>query len=66
MFAVTFALPQESRDFIRRLHHPTRLTKGRFPVVLGNLPPCEILVVHTGIGPDSTGTAMHRNIKVET
>jgi nucleoside phosphorylase len=46
MIAVTFALPQESCDFIHALHHSG--PAGAF--VLGNLGVEEIVVAHTGIG----------------
>ena len=48
MIAVTFALPQESGDFLHALHHAGRSGDG--PFVLGNLGVEEIVVAHTGIG----------------
>ena len=48
MIAVTFALPQESRDFLHALRHAGG--SGRGPFVLGNLGLEEIVVAHTGIG----------------
>lgn len=46
MIAVTFALPQESSDFIHELHHSG--PAGEF--LLGNLGVEEVVVAHTGIG----------------
>ena len=46
MIAVTFALPQESRDFIHEMHHSG--PAGEF--LLGNLGVEEIVVAHTGVG----------------
>ena len=48
MIAVTFALPQESRDFLHALRHAGG--SGCGPFVLGNLGLAEIVVAHTGVG----------------
>jgi adenosylhomocysteine nucleosidase len=49
MIAVTFALPQESRDFSHALRHASAAGQGRF--LLGNVGAEEVLVAHTGVGP---------------
>ena len=49
MIAVTFALPQESRDFRHALRHASAVGDGRF--VLGNIGEEEVLLGHTGVGP---------------
>lgn len=46
MILVTFAVPQESRDFLARLHHGGTLG----PAEVGNLGLEEVAVVHTGMG----------------
>lgn len=51
MIAVTFALPEESQDFIRLLGEVEWLEKGRLPVLRGRLNGKEIVVCHTGVGP---------------
>ena len=53
MIAVTFALPEESKDFIGELHHHAQTLEGNLPIVLGNINGSEIVVCHTGVGPDS-------------
>jgi adenosylhomocysteine nucleosidase len=59
MICVTFALPEESRGFTRHLQHASVLEGGPLPVLLGSLPPCEIMVMHTGVGLERTNDAMH-------
>ena len=49
MIAVTFALPQESRDFRHALRHASAVGEGRF--LLGNIGEEEVLLGHTGVGP---------------
>ncbi len=48
MIAVTFALPQESRNFIRALEQKRRCGPG--PNWMGNLGGTAVLVSHTGVG----------------
>ena len=48
MIAVTFALPQESRDFRHALRHASAVGPG---LLLGNVGNEEILLAHTGVGP---------------
>lgn len=54
MIIVTFALPQESRGFVRALRDRRRCRARspapRFPMVRGRLGDEEVLVAHTGIG----------------
>lgn len=50
MIAVTFAVPQESRDFRGALRHASEVGPA---LLLGNLGDCEVLVGHTGVGPAS-------------
>ena len=51
MIAVTFALPQESRDFRHALRHATAVGSGARPFLLGNVENEEVLLAHTGVGP---------------
>jgi len=58
MIAVTFALPEESKDFIARLEKVKALEKGRLPVLRGELNGREIVVCHTGVGPERASARM--------
>ena len=51
MIAVTFALPQESRDFRHVLRHASAVGAAAHPWLLGNIGTEEVLVGHTGVGP---------------
>jgi adenosylhomocysteine nucleosidase len=53
MIAVSFALPEESKEFIGLLHHQSQLFAGNLPIVLGNIDGTELVVCHTGVGPAS-------------
>lgn len=58
---VTFARPEESRGFRRRLlptQLPGRLRPGRFKAFRGRVGAIEILGIHTGIGPEAAAAAM--------
>ncbi len=54
MIAITFALPEESRDFAHALHHAGSFGPPDCPMLLGNLGPQEVLIVHTGMGEART------------
>ncbi|CAN5488988.1 hypothetical protein BH18VER1_BH18VER1_11220 [soil metagenome] len=51
MIGVTFALPAESSDFLRRLSERKRESAN---VVLGTLNGCNVGVLHTGVGKQTT------------
>ncbi len=51
MVAVTFALPQESRDFRHVLRHASAVGPGPGMFLLGNVGKEEVLLAHTGVGP---------------
>jgi nucleoside phosphorylase len=55
---VTFARPEESRAFRRRLEGSERLSFNGNTVVRGRLGTTELLVAHTGIGPAAAKTAI--------
>ena len=56
MIAVTFALPQESKDFVRALERSSReATPG---VIAGSLAGVEVVVAHTGVGAASATERM--------
>jgi nucleoside phosphorylase len=50
MIAVTFALPQESSEFLRRLRDKSRADRNGNRIIRGNIDDREIEVLHTGIG----------------
>ncbi|MEQ1859366.1 MAG: hypothetical protein ABMA13_05475 [Chthoniobacteraceae bacterium] len=58
MILVTFAVPQESREFVSRLRHTGPLGH----VLVGNLGCEEIAVLHTGMGADAARDATRRTL----
>jgi nucleoside phosphorylase len=50
MIAVTFALPAESSDFLRRLSNQSRANRNGARIIRGNIDDREIQVLHTGVG----------------
>ena len=54
MIAITFALPEESRDFVHALGHPGAAGSAALPALLGNLGSRELWVFHTGMGAART------------
>jgi len=51
VIAVTFALPDESRDLVARLRHPQRGSNNHhLASIRGELAGREILIIHTGVG----------------
>jgi nucleoside phosphorylase len=61
---VTFARPEESRAFRRRLVEPRRERRADLTVHAGRLGSAEIVCVHTGIGPEAA-TRVARTILAE-
>jgi adenosylhomocysteine nucleosidase len=51
--AVTFALPQESRDFVAKLQDVRLVRRGTLPVIAGRFGQKQIAICHTGVGEDS-------------
>ena len=50
MIAVTFALPAESSEFLRRLGNKSRADRNTIRTIRGNIDNREIEVLHTGVG----------------
>jgi nucleoside phosphorylase len=50
MIAVTFALPAESSEFLRRLGNRSRANKSGISIVRGTIGHRSIEVIHTGVG----------------
>ena len=50
MIAVTFALPAESSDFLRRLSNQSRIVRNGVKIIRGIIADREIEVLHTGVG----------------
>src|SRR5512133_253064 len=50
MIAVTFALPAESSEFLRRLGNKSRADRNGISVVRGTIGHRSIEVIHTGVG----------------
>ncbi len=50
MIAVTFALPSESSEFLRRLGNKTRADRSGLRIVQGTIEHRSIEVLHTGVG----------------
>src|SRR3954453_17433757 len=50
--AVTFALPAESSEFLRRLGNKSRVNKNGISIVRGTIGHRSIEVIHTGVGED--------------
>ena len=58
MIAVTFALPEESSDFIRLLKTATRARRAGIETISGALHAHAVTVMHTGVGEKSTRTRL--------
>jgi nucleoside phosphorylase len=50
MIAVTFALPAESSEFLRRLRNKSRADRNGVKIIRGNIDDREIEILHTGVG----------------
>ena len=50
MIAITFALPAESSEFLRRLGNKSRVNRNGIRIVRGTIGHREIEVIHTGVG----------------
>src|ERR1043166_15486 len=50
MFAVTFALPAESQEFLRLLGSKSRIDRNGISIIRGNIDDRPIEILHTGVG----------------
>lgn len=50
MIAITFALPAESSDLVRRLARKNVRLQGQWKIIAGRLGPHDVEIVHTGVG----------------
>ena len=50
MIAVTFALPAESSEFLRRLSNKSRADRNGIRIIRGKIGDREVEVLHTGVG----------------
>ncbi len=50
MIAVTFALPAESSEFLKRLGNRSRTDRSEIPTIRGTIENREVEVLHTGVG----------------
>lgn len=50
MIAVTFALPAESSEFLRRLNNKSRSARNGIQTISGKIDSREVEVLHTGVG----------------
>ena len=53
MIAITFALPAESSEFLRRLGNRSRADRNGLSIVRGTIEHRSIAVIHTGVGEKS-------------
>jgi adenosylhomocysteine nucleosidase len=53
MIAVSFALPEESRDLVRGLSGAKRSGPAALPIIAGTLGGREVVIVHSGMGKAS-------------
>lgn len=60
LIAITFALPDESKELVHEMRHPGTTALFPVPAVLGNLGQHEVLVVHTGVGRKRAHAAAER------
>src|SRR5882762_11736757 len=50
MIAITFALPAESSEFLRRLRNQSRADRNGIRIIRGKIDHREIEILHTGVG----------------
>ena len=58
VIAVTFALPEESKDFIAKLTNVRIVRRGSLPVISAEYAGKQIAICHTGVGEESCRTQM--------
>ena len=58
VIAVTFALPEESKDFVAKLVNVRIVRRGSLPVISAEYAGKQIAICHTGVGEESCRTQM--------
>ena len=66
MIAVTFALPAESSEFLRRLGNKSRANRNGISIVRGTIGHRSIEVIHTGSVRTSAGNASESFSKISS
>jgi nucleoside phosphorylase len=66
MIAITFALPAESSEFIRRLRNPASVSREGVATIRGQLHGKPVVVFHTGIGQTVARETMEIILRRET
>lgn len=51
--AITFALPEESKDLVEKLSGIRIIRRGSLPVIAGELAGKQVVICHTGVGEES-------------
>ena len=64
MIAVTFALPSESSEFLRRLGNKSRANRNGVSIVRGTIGHRSIEVIHTGVGENVCRSALESFSKI--
>jgi len=60
MIAVTFALPAESSEFLKRLHNKSQSDRRDISIIRGDIGGREIEVLHTGVGAKACRERLRR------
>lgn len=60
MIAVTFALPAESSEFLRRLNDKSQVARNGIKTICGRIGDRELQVLHTGVGKKSARKRLAR------
>ncbi|HZR04563.1 MAG TPA: hypothetical protein VFA61_01890 [Candidatus Udaeobacter sp.] len=63
MIAVTFALPAESREFLRSLSNKSRADRNGVPIIRGDIDHRAIEVLHTGVGGKVCGQRIEKFLR---
>jgi adenosylhomocysteine nucleosidase len=58
VIALSFALPEESKDIVRRLASARRSGPAALPILTGSIAGREVTIVHTGMGMASTSARL--------
>ncbi|HEV7402124.1 MAG TPA: hypothetical protein VGO11_04325 [Chthoniobacteraceae bacterium] len=64
MIAITFSLPDESRDFLRMVHATERVGNGVGSMIRGTLAEVPVVVWHIGVGRERAGREAARLLAV--